>query len=164
MFTQLSKNTSFRKPRDGTVLVGLPVSILAAVGPESGDSFARLSVSMVGMNVGGIFMSLGYLSLIVKRVERNPNSRLAISVGQLGRMALTGYLLESLLMSAIMSHWGLAWFGTTTWTGRAALVVVIYVAILFFANIWMRLFRFGPMEWLWRSLCYLKPQPMLRQG
>jgi uncharacterized protein len=126
------------------------------------DSFAWMVIYLVGANISGPMLALAYLSAILTLVERNPSNLLAAAVGQLGRMGLTGYLLESLLMSAVMSHWGLAWFGATTWVERLGLVVVIYLLILAIANIWMRSFRYGPMEWLWRSLTYSKWQPLLR--
>jgi uncharacterized protein len=78
-------------------------------------------------------------------------------------MGLSGYILESVLMSAVMLHWGLAWFGTTTWAERGALVIGIYAAILLLTNVWMRFFRIGPLEWVWRTVTYLNPQPLRRQ-
>lgn len=144
------------------VTVGLPISIVVNYCNLYSDNFVFMLIYMVGVNVSGVILALAYLSSILALVERYPRHRLAIALSQLGRMGLTGYLMESLLISALMSHWGLAWFGTTTWAQRAGIVVVIYLCILGFANIWMHRFRYGPMEWLWRSLTYLKWQPILR--
>ncbi len=143
-------------------LMGLPLSILVTHAASHSDSFGWMAIYLVGSNISGPMLALAYLSAILTLVERNPGNLLAAAVGQLGRMGLTGYLLESFLMSAVMSHWGLGWFGATTWIERLGLVVAIYLVILVIANIWMQRFRYGPIEWLWRSLTYFKWQPLLR--
>ena len=77
-------------------------------------------------------------------------------------MALSNYLLQSLVCTTIFYSYGLGLFGSV---GRAAglvLAVVIYLAQLAFTGWWLKHFRFGPMEWLWRSLTYGKCQPMRR--
>ncbi len=73
-----------------------------------------------------------------------------------GRMALTCYLLESFFMSAIMLHWGWGRFGNNTWVERAVWLLSIYALILVFANIWMSRFKLGPIEWIWRVFTYLR--------
>ncbi len=157
-----SKSVWRRRLIKAGFLVGLPISIAANFAGIHSDSFLWTLLYLVGSNVSGLLLALAYLSTILTLVERRPHHPIAVALGQLGRMALTGYLLESLLMSALMSHWGLAWFGTTTSAERIGLVIVIYLTILGFANLWMCSFRYGPMEWLWRSLTYLKWQPLIR--
>jgi uncharacterized protein len=144
------------------LFVGLPISILAAYAFGYQQFLMWAVIAFVGTNIGGPLMSLGYLSAILMLVERNPASKAFGFLANLGRMALSGYLLQSLLMSAIMSHWGLGLFGTTTWVQRAGIITVVFLAVLIFANVWIRAFRYGPMEWLWRSACYLKIQPLRR--
>lgn len=140
--------------------IGLPIAVLADYAYGYSDEFLWSTIYMLGTNIAGPLMALAYLSSILVLVERMPQNPIAVAIGQLGQMGLTGYLLESTLMSAIMSHWGLAWFGTTTWIQRAGIVIVVYLVILLFANLWMRSFRYGPFEWLWRSLTYLQWQPI----
>ncbi len=144
------------------LVVGLPLNVLAGIGAIMQGGFVWNLVASVCLNIGGPLMSLMYLALILNWVDSGRAALLANALANLGRMALTGYLLESLLMSAVMLHWGLAKFGSTTWAERAGWVVVIYLAILLFSNLWMRRFRFGPLEWLWRSLTYWRRQPLLR--
>lgn len=143
--------------------LGLPISIFANFCSMYADGFIWMLLYLVGSNISGILLALAYLSGILSLVERNPSHPIAIALSRLGRMGLTGYLLESTMMSALMSHWGMAWFGTTTWSQRAGIVVVIYLCILAFANFWMSRFQYGPIEWLWRSLTYLKWQSIRRR-
>ena len=144
------------------LLLGLPISIVAAIAFEDVSTFGSTAVAFLGVNVGGPMLGLAYLSGILVWVERQPNNLVLRSLANLGRMGLTGYLLESLLMSAIMSYWGLGWFGSTTWLQRAGIVFVVFCLVLLVANLWMRFFRCGPMEWLWRSITYWKLQPLVR--
>jgi uncharacterized protein len=148
------------------LLVGLPLSLVGVFmgqnHPQEGAGAAALANLVT--YVCGPLVSLMYLSLVITWVQSGRALGVARTLANLGRMGLTGYLLESTLMSVIMLHWGLARFGNTTWAERGVYVVAIYLVILLIANIWMRLFRFGPLEWIWRTVTYLKAQPLLRSG
>ena len=85
-------------------------------------------------------------------------------LGGVGRMALTNYLTQSIVSTLCFYHFGLGWFGKATYTD-----ILIFSAILFAVQIvlsrwWLRRFRFGPAEWLWRSLTYGERQPMQLAG
>ncbi len=75
-------------------------------------------------------------------------------------MALTNYLATSILCTTIFEGYG---FGLFARLHRAELLLVvtpIWVAQLWWSRVWLRHFRFGPMEWVWRSLTYWRAQPM----
>lgn len=144
------------------LFVGLPLNVIASIGSVTHDQPFWSFASMIGFNVGGPLMTLMYLSLILNWVDSGRGVRVSQALANVGRMALSAYLLESLLMCAVMQFWGLALFGSTTWAGRLGWVLGIYVVILFFCNFWLRVFRMGPMEWLWRTLTYLRFQKLVR--
>jgi uncharacterized protein len=78
-----------------------------------------------------------------------------------GRMGLTNYLLQSLAFSSLLYHYGLGLAQRTSLTiVPVALILGIYFVQLIVSHWWMRRFRWGPAEWLWRSLTYLKWQPI----
>lgn len=81
----------------------------------------------------------------------------------LGRMALTGYLLQSVIGALIFSGFGLGFWGKLNRLELTALVPLIMAGIAVFAMIWLARFRFGPMEWLWRTLTYGRAAPLLRR-
>ena len=62
-----------------------------------------------------------------------------------------------------MYWWGLAWFGDVTRVQQIGLVLLIYAAQLVASVIYLRLFTIGPVEWIWRTLTYMRPQPILRR-
>ena len=86
---------------------------------------------------------------------------LARPLSALGRMALTGYLGQSILAALVFSGFGLGLWGALDWPGRWAVAVAIWVVEAVFAMLWLSRYRFGPMEWLWRWLTYGK-RPSLR--
>jgi uncharacterized protein len=138
----------------GGLLAGLPLSVLSVVFMQyQGDLLSQL-IATLGGHIGGPLMSLMYLSLILNWVDSGKLSWLASKIAKAGKMSLTCYLLESLLMSAVMLHWGLAKFGNNTWAERAGWLLGIYLVIVVFANIWMSRFRTGPIEWIWRAFTY----------
>ena len=83
-------------------------------------------------------------------------------LGAVGRMSLTNYLLQSIIVVPICVVLGLY----DTFTPQSGLLLALIVALIQipFSVIWLKHFRFGPAEWLWRSLTYKKPQPMRLLG
>src|ERR1051325_8211084 len=77
-----------------------------------------------------------------------------------GRMALSNYLLQSLICTTIFYGYGLALFGKVRPSLGLLLTTIICLIQIPLSVWWLRRFRFGPIEWLWRSLTYGQRQPM----
>jgi uncharacterized protein len=82
------------------------------------------------------------------------------SLAAAGQMALTNYLTQSVILSLLFFGYGLGMFGRLDAAPGALIGVVLYAAQLAFSRAWLRRYRFGPVEWLWRSLTYGCAQPM----
>jgi uncharacterized protein len=110
--------------------------------------------------VGLIAMAAFYLSALAL-LWRKPawRNRLA-HLGPVGRMALTNYLGHSLFYLGLFYGFGLTLLGRVGSTVCLALSVAIFAAQIAFSSWWLRRFRYGPAEWLWRSLTYGTRQPM----
>ena len=78
-----------------------------------------------------------------------------------GRMALSNYLTQSLVFAFLFYGFGLGLFGRLSPVGAAAMGIALYAGQLWFSMWWLHRYRFGPFEWLWRSLTYGRRQPML---
>ncbi len=105
-------------------------------------------------------LSLGYVCGVVVLCADPAWHRRLAPFGAVGRMALSNYLLQSLICTLIFYSYGLGFFGTI---GPALLIiptVAIYAAQPVLSTWWLRRFRFGPCEWLWRTLTYGHVQPM----
>jgi uncharacterized protein len=111
---------------------------------------------------GSTSLALGYGAGIVLLVQR-PCWQTAFQLLQyLGRMALTAYLASTVMFTTLFYGWG---FGQLFLLGPAVTTfyaVLFFVTLLIFCTWWLNRFRFGPAEWLWRSLTYLKFQPLRR--
>ena len=79
-----------------------------------------------------------------------------------GRMALTNYLSQSVLFVFILYGIGLGLVGEIGATVCVVISVVIFAAQIALSGWWLKVYRFGPVEWFWRSLTYLKLQPLRR--
>ncbi len=118
-------------------------------------------VGQVGATFGAPALALSYVSTIVLLAQRTAWRRRLAPLAAVGQMALTNYLLQSLVCTAIFNGYG--WVGlygkVSTLTG-IGLTLVIYVLQIRASGLWLRRFRFGPAEWLWRSLTYRRLQPL----
>ena len=81
-----------------------------------------------------------------------------------GRMALSNYLFDSLLFTTLFYGYGFDLYGALHRPMLYVLVLATWAVQLLVSPLWLDVFRFGPAEWVWRSLTYWKPQPMLRRG
>ena len=77
-----------------------------------------------------------------------------------GQMALTNYVLQSVVLDILFYGFGL--FGRTSPAAGLLISIALFAAQLVFSTAWLRRYRFGPLEWLWRSLTYGRRQPMRR--
>jgi uncharacterized protein len=144
------------------LIVGLPLNlVMGLLGPLGTGTAATptwVRIAGAAVQIGGApILTVGYLAALARICLRwGPIRPLAAA----GRMALSAYLLQSLL--ALVVFWG---FGLYDRLGAAeALVVVagIWVVMLAVSMLWMSRFRFGPAEWLWRTLSYGRRQPLRR--
>ena len=113
--------------------------------------------------VGSILMSLGHISLFMIILHSGALRNLMERFAALGRMALTNYLMHSIILTTVFYGYGLGLYGTIPRIWQMLFVVAMVGFQLWFSPVWLRNYRFGPAEWLWRSLTYWKRQPMRRQ-
>jgi uncharacterized protein len=120
-------------------------------------------LAMVGQGLGAPFLTLAYVSAVILLAHAPATARFMAFLAPVGRMALTNYLLQSLICSTIFYGYGLGLFGQIGTAAGLVLAVVIYALQIPLSNWWLSHFRFGPAEWLWRTLTYLRLQPMRKE-
>jgi uncharacterized protein len=143
--------------------MGLAIAIALDFPPEPGDTSASAYVrlALFGLiSFSQTALGLAYAAGLLLLLER-PSLRARLApLGNVGRMALTNYLSESLICSLIFYGFGLGLYERLRPAAAAPIFVAIYVAHLVWSGPWLSRFRYGPVEWLWRSLTYGKAQPM----
>lgn len=110
---------------------------------------------------GSLLMGMGYIGVIMYIMKNTKGGWLSKRLAQVGRMALTNYLMQSIICTFLFYGHGLGLFGDVDRGAQVLIVVSIWVFQIAFSAIWLNYFRFGPFEWIWRSLSYGKLQPML---
>jgi len=124
-----------------------------------GDRRVHAAIATVGLALGtyatgigagwaSLVLAFGYGGAIV--LAARPLGFLA----PLGRMAFTCYLAQSLILSFVFYGWGLGQFGRMSAANGILLAVAIYAAQAVASAVWLRRFRYGPLEWVWRSFSY----------
>jgi uncharacterized protein len=101
-----------------------------------------------------LILAIGYGASIIIFAESAWGRKFVGWAGPLGRMAFTNYLMQSIILSFIFYSFGLAFFARLSIAQSLAVAIVIYAAQAVFSAWWLTRFRFGPVEWLWRSLMY----------
>lgn len=136
---------------------GLPVAAAAVWLMQGQDMMMpsmRVATGMTLMTVASVFVPLGYLSVVTLGWQRLG------FLAPAGRMALTNYLLQSLFWTWVFFGYGLGLWGEVPRAAQVALALVFFALQVVFSRWWLERFRFGPAEWLWRSLTYWQLQPM----
>jgi uncharacterized protein len=109
-----------------------------------------------------IVLALGYAAGVVALTKLPIGRRLLGWAEPLGRMAFTNYLVQSVVFGWLFYGYGLGLFDRLGAASALAIGVVVYVVQVLFNGWWLKRYRFGPMEWLWRTLMYGQWQPMKR--
>ncbi len=121
-----------------------------------------LFVASFGQVVGAPALSLFFISAVALLINSYQNKNWLHYLAAPGRMALSTYLLQSIICTTIFYGYGFGLFGQVDKVTGLILVIVIYGVQIFIANLWMKKFQYGPAEWLWRWLTYLKKPEMKR--
>jgi uncharacterized protein len=131
-------------------------------------AFAMVTAASLGAGVlAGVFVSsdgvasvplaVAYAGIVLLALESSPTIRRAVrACGAAGRMAFTNYIMQSVIAGWLFFGYGLGLFGRLGAASVLAIAVVIYVFQLWLSQAWLRRYRFGPLEWLWRTLTYGK--------
>jgi uncharacterized protein len=105
--------------------------------------------------VGTIILPLGYSALVLA-IGTIDRGRFLAWFEPIGRMAFTNYVIQSVLLGWIFYGYGLGLFGKIGPADGMVLVVAIYIGQMVLSFWWLKRFRYGPLEWLWRAIMYGK--------
>jgi uncharacterized protein len=85
-------------------------------------------------------------------------------LGLVGRTAFSNYIFQTLICTFIFYGYGLGLFGRVERWQQILVVLGVWMIQLVLTGLWMKRYRFGPVEWLWRSLTYWKIQAIRKEG
>lgn len=107
-----------------------------------------------------VLVALGHIGLLVYLVKRGWLRAATSRLATCGQMALSCYLATSLICSTLFYGYGFGLFAKLQRYQLLYVVFAVWALLLIVCPIWLRHFRYGPMEWVWRSLTYWRRQPM----
>ena len=146
-------------------IIGIPANLFTAWASIYADIYNPNPTALAAIFVssfGGPALTLAYVSGLAILLQKAYLVRMSRWFAAVGRMALTNYLLHSIIASFIFMNYGLGLYGKVApWQGLI-LVFIIYGLQIPFSIHWLKRYRFGPVEWLWRSLTYMKWQKLKR--
>lgn len=142
--------------------VGLPLTVFSAfdLHAHQFDQMYVMRGGGIANYFGSILVALGHIGLVMWLTKSGAASRLLDRFAAVGRMALTNYLMHSLILTTIFYGYGLGLYGTVPRIWQMAFVAAVIGLELLWSKWWLERYRFGPAEWVWRTLTYGKRQPM----
>ncbi|GAB4010433.1 DUF418 domain-containing protein [Spirosoma migulaei] len=118
----------------------------------------------LGYDLQRALVGIGHASLLLLLYRSGLVSWLMKALSNVGQMAFSNYVLQTLCCTLYFNGYGLGNFGKLPYHQLYYVVGVVWIINMVFSAIWLQFFRFGPLEWIWRSLTYWKQQPMRKQA
>lgn len=112
---------------------------------------------------GSLFVAYAYICLIMLIAKSNVFPWLKNRLAAVGQMALTNYIMQSVICVLIFYGIGFGFFGTFERAEQVWVILGVWILQILWSRPWLNKFRFGPLEWVWRSLTYRKKQPFRKK-
>jgi uncharacterized protein len=146
--------------------VGLGSQLVYVVLNERFDAFEPSWGSLVAnlaQFAGAPVLALVYVAGVTLLVQHGAWHARLRPLAAVGRMAMTNYLLQSLVATMLFYGYGFGLFGSIGPALGLLITIAIFCAQIPLSVLWLHRFQFGPVEWLWRVLTYMRWQPLLVQ-
>lgn len=146
--------------------LGLPLNVAGAW--LVADAAPYLPGSALGMleavteAVGVPLLALGYAAGIARLMRSAPTSRALMAFAPVGRMALTNYLLQTVVCMFVFYGIGLGLYGKVGTAEAAGIALFVFALQVPLSRWWLSRYRFGPAEWAWRRMTYRVPLALRR--
>jgi uncharacterized protein len=124
------------------------------------DPVEFLGVFFVCYQVGRLSVALGHIAVVMLLCRHQALPRLRRPLAAVGRMALSNYLLETVVCTVLFFGWGFGLYGALERYQLLGVVFLVWAFQLLVSPLWLRYFRFGPAEWVWRALTYWRLPPL----
>ncbi len=157
--------SGFRKLMWSSLVVGLPLTsafLYVHIAGEGMQSNWFGFLNFFFKTASGLAFALFFVAAITLAMLTSAREWLKW-FAPVGRMALSNYLLQSVIGTTVFYGYGLGLVGSVGNGFELAYMVVLFAFQIWLSSWWLERFRFGPVEWLWRSLTYWKLQPMRRE-
>jgi uncharacterized protein len=143
--------------------LGIPINSLSAWRiVSSGFDPAVQAFSSSTYDIGRLLIAMGHLGLLMVLCKTGALRWVTSRFAAIGQMAFSNYVLHSVVCAFVFTGYGFALYGQLERYQLYYVVFGLWIVQMIVSPIWLRHYRFGPLEWAWRSLTYWKRQPMRR--
>jgi len=146
------------------ISIGITAGSFMSLGPEVKMDNWIAMIGLAGMDMINLAMTLLYLALFVILYRKAKSEKWLSKFAPYGRMALTNYVLQSIIGTALLYGWGLGYIGELRNIYTFLIAIVLVIVQIWTSKIWLQYFNYGPLEWIWRSLTFFKVFPMKRKN
>ena len=145
--------------------IGIPISLIGLfLTYQNQEDYMYLEfLSRIPNNLATPFISFGYIGIIKYLFDNKNLKNLFNRLGNIGKMALSCYLIESIIATFIFYGFGFGFFGYLSRFFQILITFLIWSIILLFSSIWLKKFQYGPVEWIWRCLTHFRLFPLIRK-
>jgi uncharacterized protein len=145
-------------------LIGFSINYHEIHSIMEGD-FSLLSFSKANItyDLGRVPVAIGHVGSIMLFCKLPLLKWLKGSLAAVGKMALTNYVMHSVFALFIFTGAGFGLFGTLQRFELLYVILGIWIFQLIVSPIWLKYYQYGPLEWIWRNLSYLKKHPLKKK-
>ena len=126
------------------------------------DLITSLAVFIAWGAIPRLMLTIGYAALLVMLIRRLEGGAFVLRVAATGQAAFSNYLGTSIVMTTIFYGYGLGLYGFVSRAELWFFVIGAWAVMLLWSKPWLERYRYGPLEWLWRSLARMQLQPIRR--
>lgn len=148
------------------ITIGLPANYLLAKFMETPANYRQFKIEGLYQTIvyalGVVPLALTYVGLLALMFQNRVGNRVLKQLMPVGKMALTSYISQSVLCVVLFYGVGFGLMGTLGPIAWTVFAIAVFIFQIIFSTLWLRFFKFGPLEWIWRSLTYSKIQPIRR--
>ena len=149
-----------QKVRFWGLTLGFSLMFLIVLGTKFLPTLSALIAIIEDQYLAGPILCLGYASALTLSFLKNPNRKIYGYFSKVGRMALTNYLTQSLILTFLAYGWGLGLALKLNGFQVLGISFLLYVAQVILSGLWQSKFKYGPLEWVWRCITYWKVLPI----
>ncbi|WP_144550818.1 DUF418 domain-containing protein [Peribacillus simplex] len=139
-----------------SLLLGMSIKILPYV------TVYHFGTIFVQDYLGGPLLTIFYITAITLLAEQAGAFRLLHPLSYIGRMSMSNYLFQSIVCTAIFYSYGLGLYGSVSYTTGFVFLIALFCFQILLSLLWMGLFKYGPVEYIWRLVTYGK-KPVMRR-
>jgi len=140
-------------------IAGNVVALMGFIKADPGNNNYWGVAMYLGRAIGAPSLMLFYAAGIIYMFRNGWFPGFFNRLASVGRMALSNYILHSLICTTLLYSYGFGLYGSVNPFAGLLLTLAIFTAQLFISPLWMNYFHYGPLEWIWRSGTYMTLQP-----